>query len=451
MSKSIRFASAVSFAALASIAAGCAGPQKPVVSSTGFGGQANGEIGLAMRALAALQSNDPATAIGFAERAVERTPDDAGFRTLLGNAYFAAGRFASAEAAYKDALFIYDNQPQTVLKLALADIAQGKNAEAMTVLDAGRAVLDPANYGLALALAGHPADAVGVLETAARVPNADGRVRQNLALAYALTGDWTKARIVAAQDVSADKLDARMQQWIQLAKPGRVSDQVASLTGVKPAARDPGQPVRLALAKPEIRQAEAAPVPQPQVAEIVPAPIAAEPQVEVAYAAPPPPPPPYNPARVAADPVEPAPIAAVAAAAAMAPEAPAAFAAFAPKFTSAPAKPRRAAARPQRPAVRAAALRSGGSSTVVQLGSYRSPQYVAAAWNQLSQRYPALRAYLPLRARFDSPKGTFWRLSIQGFGSQREAVARCQLLKNHGGNCFVRNFAGDAPVQIASR
>ena len=56
-----------------------------------------------------------------------------------------------------------------------------------------------------------------------------------------------------------------------------------------------------------------------------------------------------------------------------------------------------------------------------------------------------------MRARFDSPKGTFWRLSITGFATQREAQSRCQVLKNRGGNCFVRKFAGDAPVQYASR
>ena len=87
----------------------------------------------------------------------------------------------------------------------------------------------------------------------------------------------------------------------------------------------------------------------------------------------------------------------------------------------------------------------------MQLGAYRQPQYVNAAWTTLTQRYPALRAYLPMRARFDSPKGTFWRLSIQGFGSEREALARCQLLKSRGGNCFVRTQAGDAPVQMAMR
>ena len=86
----------------------------------------------------------------------------------------------------------------------------------------------------------------------------------------------------------------------------------------------------------------------------------------------------------------------------------------------------------------------------MQIASYRSPQQVTAGWNHLTQRYPALRAYLPLRARFDSPNGTYWRLSIQGFSNQREAMERCQQLKNRGGKCFVRNFAGDRPVEIAS-
>jgi hypothetical protein len=87
----------------------------------------------------------------------------------------------------------------------------------------------------------------------------------------------------------------------------------------------------------------------------------------------------------------------------------------------------------------------------MQIASYRSPQQVSAGWSHLTQRFPALRAYLPLRARFDSPKGTYWRLSVQGFGDQHEAMNRCQQLKSHGGHCFVRGVAGDAPVQIASR
>jgi hypothetical protein len=106
-------------------------------------------------------------------------------------------------------------------------------------------------------------------------------------------------------------------------------------------------------------------------------------------------------------------------------------------------------ARPHR--VAAARRPSGPGTPVMQIGSYRSPEQVTAGWHNLTQRYPALRAYLPSKARFDSPKGTFWRLSIQGFDNQRDAIARCEMLKSHGGKCFVRAYAGDAPVEIASR
>ena len=56
-----------------------------------------------------------------------------------------------------------------------------------------------------------------------------------------------------------------------------------------------------------------------------------------------------------------------------------------------------------------------------------------------------------MSARFASTKGTFYRLSVQGFGSVNEASALCSSLRRAGGSCFVRNVAGDAPVQIASR
>ena len=439
MSK-FRFASAASLVTLATMIAGCAAPQHHAVSVSGFGGEANGEVGLATRALAALNSNDVPTAISLAERAVEKTPNDAGFRALLGNAYFAGGRFASAEAAYKDALAIYASQPQVVLKLALVQIAQGKSGEAVSLLSDNDNLLDPSDYGLAMALAGRPADAVSVLESVARVPGADARVRQNLALAYALTGDWTQARTVAAQDVPADQLDARIQQWMQFAKLAHASDQVAALTGVAPAAVDPGEPVKLAIAKPAASQAEAAPVapvpaPVQQVAQAAPPPAQA-PQPHVADLAPPP--------------VDSASVAASTAQAAPAP---------APAFTPAPAVAIDEPVKPQLasitvklpPAHNMVLLHQGKSNAVMQLGAYSSRERVAAAWAALTKRYPKLRAYAPMTARFDSPKGTVYRLAVKGFSSTQEAVARCSLLKSNGGACFVRNVAGDAPVQFASR
>ncbi|MEO8142513.1 MAG: tetratricopeptide repeat protein [Sphingomicrobium sp.] len=420
-------------------------------------------IGIATRAQTAIEKGDYPAAVSLAERAVGNTPSDAGFRALLGNAYFASGRFASAESAYRDSLSLLPNQPQLVLKLALVTIAQGKHDSAIGDLNNARNLLDPADYGLALALAGQPQAAVSVLDGAARQVGADARVRQNLALAHALGGDWEMARTVASQDVSADQLDARIQQWMTFAKPAKASDQVASLTGFSPAASDPGQPVKLALvrSKDQVRMAqadmpdvaepveaapplveEAAPVESAAV-ELVPEPVASDaPAVD-------------QPADV----TEPAPVAVAAAAPVAVVEQVRAYAeAVAAPIVKA-SKTRNSSARPGL-SPRAASLDSaslpvrraafGGSRSVVQLGAYSSRAGVSSGWAKLAAKYPALRGYAPATARFEGPKGTFYRLSVSGFDSGGDAKSMCSSLKTKGGACFVRSVAGDAPIRLAS-
>ena len=468
--------STISAAVIATMLAGCASSGTSVSSSKHFGGRAKSDVGLATRALAALASNRVGEATELAERAVARTPNDAGFRTLLGNAYFAGGRFRSAEQAYKDALSLYAGQPQTVLRLALVHIAQGENDQAVAFLETRRGLLDPSDYGLALALAGRVQDAVAVLDQAARGTNADARTRQNLALAYALAGDWQQARVIAAQDVAASQLEGRLQEWMALTTPTAASDQVAALLGVSPAASDPGQPVALALVKEaetETQLAAAAPVALPQaptpVAEPAPfvlpepaapvieaasialpaqlAPVAlpeadlapvpepviplalAEPVAEPAFAAVPPPPPPPNPLRVAAASPAEAPLALAAVARTMLPK------------VKAKAKLVRASApRPSRT-----------SDAVVQLGAYSSVGRVEAAWNNVARKFAALRDYQPTSARFAGPRGVVYRLSVKGFDSRSEASSLCASLKRSGGSCFVRTVAGDQPIRLASR
>jgi len=140
----------------------------------------------------------------------------------------------------------------------------------------------------------------------------------------------------------------------------------------------------------------------------------------------------------------------IAAAAAISPEAPAAFAAMSANFAPAP-KPAAAPKKPARVRPAMAQKANGNSKAVVQLGAYSSADRVSLAWERLTKKYPALANYSPMRARFDGPKGTVWRLSIQGFDSQGQAIAQCQSLRSRGGNCFVRSTNGDSPVQFASR
>jgi len=336
--------------------------------------RAPGDIGFATRAQVALNANRIPEAIDFAEKAVAKSPSDAGFRALLGNAYFAGGRFRSAEAAYKDALSIYPDQAQVMLKLALVQIALGKKADAIATLKLARPALGDSNYGLALALAGRTSEAIRVLEPAARQTNADATVRQNLALAYAFAGNWDNARAIAAQDVPAGQLDTRIHQWMQLASPKSPAEQVAALVGVTPAAVDEGQPVRLALAHPDTQLAQAAP--QAPVEAAVEALVAAP--VAVAAA----------PVAAAAAPVAPAPVVVASVPPAPPPSRPtlatlASSAVAEAKAVLASVMPHHPApvAKPKPRVVVAAAARRGNSPAVVQLGAYGSPDRVLAAWN----------------------------------------------------------------------
>lgn len=457
MNQPLRTTSAVSLVILSSMIAGCAAPQARVGSAAHFGGKADVNVGLATRAIAALNSNNAPAAIGFAERAVAQTPTDAGFRALLGNSYFAGGRFRSAEAAYRDSLTLVPEQPQVVLKLALVEIALGNNREAISVLNAGRSYLDASDYGLALALAGRPSEAIAILDPAARQKDADSVVRQNLALAHALAGEWTEARTIAAQDVPANQLDARIQQWMRLAKPQHASDQVAALVGVTPAAVDAGQPVQLALNKAEARPAQALAAAAP-VAAPAPKKAAETAKPAVAQAMAPAKPAVAQSAAVMKPAIVQAPMkpAVVSAAAPVAPTSTlATFAATAiseAKAVLASVMPNSPAAKPAKPhRVAQPAVRRGNSPAVVQLGAYQTPNRVLAAWNNAAKKYAALRAYAPMSARFASPKGTFYRLSVHGFASDRDARLVCESLHRQGGSCFVRNVAGDTPVQYASR
>lgn len=461
-----RLNAAISALALATMLSACAGSGtgKQMTRAADYRDKSV-DTGLATRAIAALNANDPVGAIALAERAVAKTPRDAGFRTLLGNAYFAAGRFASAEQSFKDSLSLYHDQPQVMLKLALVEIAQGKTDDALAFLEFARSSLDPADYGLALALAGRAADAVPVLRQAAGSTRADARVRQNLALAYALAGDWMNARIVASKDVSPRELDERIQGWMQFAGGTKPAQQVAALVGVTPAAVDPGEPAELVLVKSDTQLAQAAPVSAP-VAMPQPAP-APEP-----YYAPPPPLPVEAQVTAAAAPHQPQPqvgsitvkLPPAEPVAAAAPAIIAAAPAYIPPpiaeedfpYVEVKRHPRKAkliaAASPAiRAPVEKAVLRTGKSSTVVQLGAYASSSRVLAAWTAAARRHNDLRNYAPMSARFVSARGPVYRLSVKGFASQAEAGRLCNSIKRSGGSCFVRTVAGDRPMEIASR
>ena len=452
MVKPIRISATLTAIGLVSALAACSTPgaKQAMTGNTLFGKVDSANIGLATKAQMALAVNDIATATSLAERAVEHSPSDAGFRALLGNCYLAAGRFGSAEQAFSDSLSLIQNQPQIVLKLALTQIALGRGDNAAKLIASAASMIDASDAGLALALAGHPNEAIAVLEPAAREVGADARVRQNLALAYAFAGNWDSARVIAGQDVPGDQVDARMKDWMKLASPAQPMAKIAGFLGITPAASDAGQPTRLALVKlaPTIEQADAAPMAMPAPVEAaalapVAAPVAIAAPVEIAAAAPI-----AVPASIAA------PVAVPAAREfPLAPPAPAQPPRHALLHVARPALTPTAVRLTQsvRELHRAALSMSGSSRTVVQLGAYSTRARVTAAWSHAAVKFGALRNFQPVTARFDGPQGTVYRLAVHGFGNGREALSLCNSLKRSGGSCFVRAASGDAPIQFASR
>ena len=371
------------------------------------------QAGKAGKALARHQAD-----VEAAEQAVALAPREAGYRLLLGQSYLQAGRFRSATQAFIDTLQLDGGNGRAALNLALAQVANGDWQAARQTL-AAHGEIPAGDRGLAMALAGDTTGAVQLLTEVARSPEASAKVRQNLALAYALAGQWQAARMVAAADLSPADVDARLEQWAAFAQPRAASDQVAALLGVRPSA-DGGQPVALALNAP----APAAPV-AVAMAGVAPT------TVSVATAAP-----------------------AIRFAAPHEVVQPLAMTMAAPLIQRA-AGPIKVAARAT--AVRPIAAKAGGT-WYVQLGAFDNAGVAKDAWGRAQRRYAAFRAHQPQGMSFTKGTATFYRLSVGGF-ARADAVGACRAYRARGGVCFVRAGAGDqvaswlgkGRVQVASR
>lgn len=395
------------------------------------------------------------------EDAVAASPRDAGYRLLLADIYMRSGRFESARATYADVLELDPSNVRAGMSFALMQIALGRPGGAVAQLGDLEGRASGADIGLAYALAGHPERAIDILEPLARSPQVTPRIRQNLALSYALAGDWRRARAVAAQDVSPAQLEARMTQWAAMARPDSGPARVASLIGISPAA-DAGQPVRLALSQPApVQVAEAAPAPvetAPIVLAQAEAP-AAEPVSDwglpAAQEAPAPAP---VPVQVAEAPTY---YTAAPQAPAEAPSAAEVEYALAAQTLNQPAAPlvRTAAVSlpPQpvfrRPAPRTAqapAVQAGNSRYVVQLGAFSNEANAERAWVETQRRF-GLTPYAPLTATIEHGGRTLHRVAVSGFATQADAQRLCGSLRARGGACFVRSTAGDASIRWAAR
>lgn len=377
-----------------------------------------------------LRSGRSDLAVPHAEAAVAAQPQAAAYRMLLGQSYLKGGRFASARDAFADALTLDERDGRAALHFALAQIATGDWAGARKTVDAHADTIGIADRGLAIALAGDPAAAVELLAPAARTPEADAKLRQNLALSLALAGRWQEARTVVAVDLPPDQVDRRIVEWAAFAQPKSASDQVASLLGVVPAL-DPGLPVALALGG----------------AARAGAPVAAADPID-AYM---PGAPADAPALAQAEPAPPAP-------ATLTPRAggvvfaerrevvqslPVAVAYASPVRAVRVAVPvERVAPAPAR------SIAKGGF--FVQLGAYDNAEVARDAWGRAGRSFAGFAGHMPQGMSIRSNARTFYRLSVGGF-ARRDAVSLCHAYRKRGGACFVRAGAGDQVAAWAGK
>lgn len=406
------------------------------------------------KARSALESGKADKAVALAEAAVSASPRDADYRALLGQAYLNAGRFASASSALSEAMELGATDGNTIIALTLAQIAQGKSPAAIALLTEYRDSVPAPDLGLALALAGDNSGAIYVLTEAARAEGATARTRQNLALAFALSGRWAQARVLAAQDLSLAKVEARMIEWSKLAEQPDPQMRVASLIGTD-AQADAGMPVRLALANfTDVQMASAAaPASSADPAPLhayAPAPVLADAggairSVEL-------PMPQRNDSGVV--PVTDLPQPGASAEVILADAEP---------YRAAP-KTADGASERIRPAQRQAlelatsiipkALAFDAKNPqgwAVQLGAYDSLAIAKEKWGVLKKQNKML-ADFPASSHAAVVKGrTFHRLTVNGLGSRDDASSLCRMLNDQGQQCFVRPMGGDESIQWAAR
>lgn len=440
-----------------SVATGCSGMGAMADAPARAAGKPQVAAKSADQARAALEAGKVSKAVGLAEAAVAGSPRDASYRALLGQVYLNDGRFASATSALSEAMELGATDSNTIVALTLALIAQGKGAEAISLLQAHRDTVPASDIGLALALAGDSEGAIYVLTDAARAPDASARTRQNLALAFALSGRWAQAQILASQDLSPAKLEARMMEWSKLAETPNAQLRVASLIGTK-AQVDGGMPVRLALSNYGETQMAAVDAPAPvELASADPAPVAA-------YAPPPPvladassairsielPMPERNADGVV--PVTELPQPKAASEVIMADAAP---------YRTAPRAASEGRIRPaQQQALELATVlipqaiafnAQKPSGWAVQLGAYDSLGIAKEKWGGLKKR-SAMLANFPASSHAATVKGrTFYRLTVNGLATRADATSLCNELKAHGQTCFIRAMGGSESIQWASK
>jgi Flp pilus assembly protein TadD len=203
----------------------------------------------------ARQAGNLDVAVPLYSRALAVNPNGVEAKLGLGQSYLSIGANSEAAAQFRDVLAQRESVPAARRGLAAALIGMGQptlaeeqlsavlqaNASDYRALNTLGVALDMqgrhaeaqanyrraielaptylatrSNFGLSLAITGPPQDAVAQLAPIATVHGADGRIRQNLAFAYAMAGDFENSLQISRRDMDEKSAQQQLYYFMQL-------------------------------------------------------------------------------------------------------------------------------------------------------------------------------------------------------------------------------------------
>lgn len=156
-------------------------------------------------------------------KALVLDPEDRAARRGLGNALIAMDQADLAIHEFEKVLKSYPKDHRAYNGLGVASDVTGDHAKAQEYYYAGLEIVPGDvslrnNLGLSLAFAGHFKGAVEVLAPLTQRPDASPRERQNLALAYCLSGDTVNAEKYFRQDMDRNSVQRNLNFCAALRK-----------------------------------------------------------------------------------------------------------------------------------------------------------------------------------------------------------------------------------------
>ena len=203
------------------------------------------------------QSGNADQALAVMQKAVINFPDDRTVLAAYGKTLAAAGQLPQALDAVQRAQT--PDKPDWRLVSTEASIRdQMGDTTTARKLHAQAAAAKPddptilSNYGMSYVLTGELKQAEGLLNKAAALPDADARVRQNLALVVGLQGRFDEAEKIASADLPPEqaaenvaylkKMLAQQNTWQTLQSGGKTTAAAKPANAPKPTATAPAKP-----------------------------------------------------------------------------------------------------------------------------------------------------------------------------------------------------------------